>query len=207
MRILRVGLGLLLLLVAVVAVLLAADVRSARDSVRAGDVAFQSRPASASWTSPGTLPFATARRILGLSGPLAFRRAARSFVAVAAAGNGIDNGYSESQARGALEATLTKLAGGSNRPQDSAVENLLGILAFEDTKQVGPAAPAPVDRSLADFQAAVELDPTNDDAKFNLELLLRELLARGVRPGSNSSSGGPAKGHQGAGGGLPGRGF
>jgi hypothetical protein len=64
-----------------------------------------------------------------------------------------------------------------------------------------------VERSVADFQSAVQLDPANDDAKYNLELLLRELLARGVRPGSNGSSTGPAKGHKGAGGGQPGRGY
>ena len=128
-------------------------------------------------------------------------------VVVAAAGNGIDNGYSESRARGTLEETLAHLAQGPDGRQDSAAENLLGILAFKDSQQRGPSAPAPVDVSVADFQAAVELDPSNQDAKFNLELLLRELLAHGVRPGSNGSSSGPAKGHQGAGGGLPGRGY
>jgi len=89
----------------------------------------------------------------------------------------------------------------------SEADNLLGILAFADSTQTGPAAPAPVDQSVADFQAAVRLEPGNVDAKFNLELLLHQLLARGIRPGSNSSAGGPAKGHRGAGGGLPGRGY
>lgn len=203
----RLGLAALLLGAAIATVFLAADIRRSRDGIRAGDVQFAQQPSAATWTASTILPFAAAKRILGLSGPLAFRAAAKSFISVQAAGNGLDNGYSESRDRGALEQVLTGLATGPDSRQDSAAENLLGILAFDDSRQRGPSAPAPVDRSVADFQAAVELDPSNEDAKFNLELLLREMLARGVRPGSNGSSSGPAKGKQGAGGGLPGRGY
>jgi len=203
----RLGSAVFLLVTATFAALLAADLLGWRDALRAGDSEFARQPASAHWSAPSELPFDPALRILGLSGQLAYRRAARSFVSVEAAGNGIDNGYSESRARGALEQVLANLAQGSDRRQDSAAENLLGILAFKDSQQRGPSAPAPVDVSVADFQAAVELDPSNQDAKTNLELLLRELLAHGVRPGSNGSSSGPSKGHQGAGGGLPGQGY
>ena len=157
--------------------------------------------------APSVLPGDPAGAILGLSGQLAYRKAAQSFVAVAAAGNGFDNGYSESRARGDLEATLESLAGGPNRARDSRLENMLGILAFSDSQQHGPSAPAPVERSLAGFRSAVQLDPTNEDAKFNLESLLRALVAHGSRAGGTSGSGGPAKGHKGAGGGLPGRGY
>jgi hypothetical protein len=153
------------------------------------------------------LPFDPALRILDLSGQLAFRRAVQSFVHVQAVGNGIDNGYSESRARGALEAELARLAQGPDRRRDSQAENLIGILAFADSRQRGPNAPAPVERSVAAFQAAVRLDPTNEDAKFNLEWLLRKLAAKGSRVGSKSASGGPARGHKGAGGGVPGRGY
>ena len=191
----------------VVAALLAADLRSWQTAVRSGDATFADDPASASWHVSTLLPFDPALHILGLADQLALRRAAQQFVPVATAGNGLDNGFSESQARGALEEVLTRLGAGPSRERDSEAENLLGILAFLDTKQHGPNAPAPVERSVADFQSAVQLDPADDDAKFNLELLLRELLARGVRPGSNGSSPGPAKGHKGAGGGQAGRGY
>ncbi len=207
MRAFRVGLAAVLLVAALVAVLLAADVRSWRDVLRTGDTQFAQDPASAQWPASSTLPFDPALRLLALSPQLAYRRAARSFVKVVALGNGIDNGYSESRQRGALEAVLTSLARGSDRRQASAAENLLGILAFADSRQTGANTPAPVDRSVADFQSAVELDPSNEEAKANLELLLRNLLAKGVRPGSNGTSSGPAKGHKGAGGGLPGRGY
>ena len=106
---------------------------------------------------------------------------------------------------GSARRVLANLAQGPNRRLDSEAENLLGILAFTDSQQHGPSAPAPVDRSVADFQAAVELDP-----QTGREVQPRAAPAgaarAGVRPGSNGASSGPAKGHQGAGGGLPGQG-
>jgi len=207
MRGIRLACVLALLAAAVFAALLAADVRSWRDTVHSGDLRFAQQQADVNWTASTALPFDPALRILGLSGTLAFRRAAQTFVTVEAAGNGVDNGYSESQARGDLETVLTRLAKSSDRRQSSEADNLLGILAFADSRKQGPGGPAPVERSVSDFQAAAQLDSGNDDAKFNLELLLRELVARGVRPGSNGSSGGPGKGHRGAGGGLPGSGY
>jgi hypothetical protein len=196
-----------LIAVAVVAVLLAADLRSWRSAIKSGDERFAAQPASARWTASTTLPGDPAFHLLGLRVPVDLRRAAQQFVHVVALGNGLDNGYSESAQRGDLEATLTNLARTHDRVEASYADNLLGILSFADSQQRGPAGPAPVERSEADFQTAVQLNPQNVDAKFNLELLLRELIAKGVRPGTNSSSGGPAKGHRGAGSGLPGSGY
>jgi len=207
MRPVRIGVAVVLAVAAVVAALLATDLRSWNTAVRHGDAAFARDPATAAWTASTTLPFDPALRILSLSDQLAFRRAAQSFAQVEAAGNGVDNGYSESQARGALESVLTQLTAGADHHRDSDAENLLGILAFADSTQHGPNAAAPVERSVSDFQSAVQLDPANEAAKFNLELLLHRLLAKGVRPGSSSSPGGPSKGHKGAGGGVAGRGY
>jgi hypothetical protein len=197
----------LLLALAAFAAMLAADLRGWRAGIRAGDAVFAQRPADASWSGSSVLPGDPARAILGLSDELAYRRAVQSFVAVAAAGNGFDNGYSESRARGALEADLADLARGGGAQRDADLENMIGILSFLDSKQSGPTAPAPVDRSVSGFRSAAQLDPANADAKYNLEWLLRALAAKGTRKGSSSGSGGPAKGHKGAGGGLPGRGY
>ncbi len=64
-----------------------------------------------------------------------------------------------------------------------------------------------MDASVADFQAAVRLDANDADAKFNLELVLRKLLAIGSRHGSDNSTGGGSTGRRGGGGGLPGSGY
>ena len=207
MRALRIATSIALIALAVLLACLASDVLSWRNALRSGDRAFARSPASATWTASTVLPSATARDLMGLGLPLRFRGAEQSFAAVQAAGSGYDNGLSETRSRGELEAQLAELARSGHRVIASEADNLLGILAFADSTPTGPAAPAPVDQSVADFQAAVRLEPGNVDAKFNLELLLHQLLARGIRPGSNSSAGGPAKGHRGAGGGLPGRGY
>jgi hypothetical protein len=203
----RVALAVVLLLLAVFAVLLASDLRSWRNAFEAGDTRFAQSPSTAAWTASAVLPGDPAFHILGLGDQLALRRAMQRAIQVEAAGNGIDNGYTESAARGDLENDLSNLAHVSDRLRASDADNLLGILAFMDSQLRGASTPAPVERSVSDFQAAVTRDPANEDAKFNLELLLRALLARGSRAGSNSSNGGPAKGHHGAAGGVPGRGY
>jgi hypothetical protein len=203
----RLALAVVALVAAVFAALLASDLRSWRDGIRDGDTEYAQSPASATWNTPTILPFHLARGILGISDQIAFRRAAQTFVPVHALGNGFDNGYSESRARADLEIVLANLARGSDRTRDAAADNMLGILAFADTQTTGAAQPAPVERAVADFQSAVQLDPTNTDAKFNLEWLQRQLVAHGTRTGNTSSSGGAKRGHKGAGGGAPGRGY
>jgi hypothetical protein len=183
------------------------DVLHWRDAVSRGDAAFARDPSSAVWRPSTVLPSRLTRSLLGLGLALRFRAAEQSFAAVRAAGEGYDNGLSESRTRGEVEGALSDIARSSDRTIASQAANLLGILAFVDATRSGPVAPAPVDQSVADFQAAVRLDPTNADAKFNLERLLHELIAHGVRVGPNAAPGGPTKGHQGAAGGLPGRGY
>jgi ribosomal protein S18 acetylase RimI-like enzyme len=204
---LRLLVAAVALAAAIFAALFASDLRSWQGAVRDGDLRFTQAPTAAGWNASTVLPAGLSRDLLGISGQLALRRAARAFVAVQALGNGFDNGYSESRKRADLEVALTNLARSPDHRRDSAADNLLGILAFADSQQTGASAPAPVERSTADFQSAVQLDPTNEDAKFNLEWLLHELAPHGTRGGGTGSSAGPAKGHKGAGGGLPGKGY
>src|SRR5262249_60218181 len=93
------ALAVLLLCVAVLAALLAADLLGYRSSIRNGDREFAADPASASWSTSTVLP---AGRILGARTDLAFRRAAQSFEAVAAAGPRVRMGVHEAQDRGAV---------------------------------------------------------------------------------------------------------
>lgn len=203
----HVAVAVVLVVAAVAAALLAVDLRSWRTAVARGDAQFAQSPASARWRASTAFPFDPARRILGLPSQLELRSAAQRFVHLRAIGNGVDNGYSESQQRGALEEVLTLLAAGPDRARDSDASLMLAILAFADTRHRGAAAPAPVDQAVGDFQNAVTEDPANADAKYDLELLLRYLVATGKRTGSNGSSAGPAKGHKGAGAGQPGSGY
>ena len=203
----RIALATVTLVLAILVALFAADLRSWHAAVQAGDVRYQQDHAGVAWKASTLLPASLSRGALGISGDLAVRRAATQFAYVRTLGNGVDNGYSDSQRRAALETTLTNLAGSGDRRRDSIVDNMLGILAFQDSQQSGPSAAAPVDRAVSDFESAVELDPSNEDAKFNLEWLRRQLVAHGQRGGGTAGQGTPAKGHKGAGGGVPGRGY
>jgi hypothetical protein len=207
MRPVRTVFGLALVAVGVLVALLAADVRSREEAVRVGDLRFAQEPATARWSASVRLPGDPALRLLGVEADVVFRRVAQRVVAVRAAGKGVDNGVSESRTRGEVEALLANQSRSSDGPRASAADNLAGILAFDDTRQLGPSAPAPVERSVADFEDAIRRDPANEDAKFNLEFLLRSLVAKGVRPGSSGAPGGPARGRRGAGAGLPGHGY
>lgn len=206
MRAARIAIAGVLLVVAVVAAMLAADVRNWQTAIRTGDLRFTQNPGYATWTATSLLPGDPAHALLGIGNQVAFRNAVKTFVTVSAEGQGFDNGYSESRDRAGVEGVLTNLASSPNKQRDSVADNLLGILAYTDSKQTGPYAPSPVERSEADFRSAVSLDPTNEDAKFNLEWLMRQLVAKGSRNGDSGSTGNDHKGHNG-GGGTPGKGY
>ena len=207
MSALRIAIAIALVGVGAILACLAWDVLSSRNAIRSGDRQFAVSAPGATWKANTVLPWDPARDLLGLGLPLRFRTTEQSFAAAKAAGQGFDNGLSETRTRGEVEAELAGLAQSRDRAIASRADNMLGILAFTDSTVSGPIAAAPIDQSVADFQAAIRLDPTNADAKFNLELLLRQLRAKGVRPGANNNAGGQANGHHGAGGGLPGRGY
>ena len=96
----------------------------------------------------------------------------------------------------------------------SRASNLLGVLsvaAWNSTPQPGTSGP---DRSelllsaIASFEQAIVLDPENDDAKYNLQLLLQRgsgLLPTEASAGKNPTPGG--RGSRGAGAGGPGSGY
>ena len=207
MRVARLAGAAGLVALAVVLVLVALDVLRWQHAVDRGDREFASNAQTANWQAHALLPGDPARALLAPGTALKFRAAAQSFAAVQATGTGYDNGLSEAQTRGELEDQLGGLALSGDHRVASDADNLLGILAFEDATSTGPIAPAPVDQSVGDFAAAIRLEPGNVDAKYNLKLLLRLLVATGVRHGNNSGGGGAATGQRGAGGGVPGRGY
>ena len=63
----------------------------------------------------------------------------------------------------------------SSRPHDRALAaNLLGLVAFDQARSQAVTNVAPLlRRSAAAFRRAIVLDPTADDAKANLEAILR----------------------------------
>ena len=89
----------------------------------------------------------------------------------------------------------------------SQAGTLLGVLAFGDLARGGGRNASQAQTALADFAEAVRADPADEIAKFDLELLTRSLVARGVRTGTSEGDAAGATGRTGAGSGVPGQGY
>jgi hypothetical protein len=202
-----------LLVLAGAAALLASDVHGWQRTLRTDDAL---RTVS---SPPVRFPFSAAERLLGVGDDVALRRAIDLYRRNVSVLPRFDNAAAVAVARAQAEDALASIARGGNRAHASQAETLLGILAFGDLKPVSTnpfgipenptAAPGPdqVDASIADFQDAVRDDPTNTAAKYDLELMLRLLVAQGVRVGTSNQSGTSSTGRHGAGGGVPGQGY
>jgi hypothetical protein len=188
---------------AVLVALLARDVGRWPSAVREGDLAASGSAHSerATWSVDEALPDTPARSLLGVGDDVVFRQAAvlfrRSYPSDPAVAASPDGAMLRIRAETALARAIRTDTTG---PRASAASNMLGILALIDaaTSRTGTVA---VDRSVLAFQDAIRLDPSNEQAKQNLELLFRqnsfttsvrgrERLQRSAHAGASASASG-----------------
>lgn len=200
----RLVIAAALVALAVLAVLLAADVRAWDDAVSGGDAVYASSPRDASWT-PETRLGAAAERVLAADDDLTARRALKLYAIAAATHLRLDNATEVQTTRAAAQDALTAAAASGDDLRSSQARTLLGLLTYRASATGG--AQDQVDAAIADFTDAIRADPANDAAKFDLELLLRLSAAQGTRPGQGLGTGSGRGGRRGAGGGSPGRGY
>ena len=92
---------------------------------------------------------------------------------------------------GEAEARLSELAREGGDPVRRAqAANLSGILLYEDALLDPPSAARYLELSLGAFREAVKLDPANEDAKVNLELVAGVLREREERVAGQEGSAG-----------------
>jgi hypothetical protein len=185
-----------LVALAVLAALLAADVRGWQSALREDDALVSTAPKLATW-QPATHLSSPAEYVLGVRDDVEARRAIALF---------LENVN--------VPVRLAAVARSSSGARASQAETLLGVLVFTD---VGPSNdpfqettgidPDQAQASLTDFEDAVRADPSNAEAKYDLELALRALLSQGIRVGAGQQTGAGTSGQQGAGGGVPGNGY
>ena len=205
MRVLRWSAVAVLALLAVVLALAAHDAVSWRSTLRRGDARLASTPANARWRASPLLPGDPARAFLALGDDLALRHAVRAFLVAEATPRGYDNGATQTRVRSGAEIVLADLAAHGAAARASQAGDLLGVLVAKAGRVAGGVTAD--DRARAAFEAAVRRDPSNVDAKYNLELLLRRTKATTTRQGPGSGSGALGHGRRGAGSGTPGRGY
>ncbi len=199
--------AVLCLCAAAAAALLASDVHGWQSAVRAADGAVVADPARSVPSRTGDVfPFHVARSLLGLDDDIALRRA---FVLFRGGYSGIpsrDQSTAGTEARAQAEVALGRVIGAEGDGRRAATAaNLLGVLAFVDSLSGAGQAPAPVERSIVEFQNAIRLDPSNGDAKANLELALSVLHPDSPFQSSRNAATGKRRG--GASLTTPGRGY
>ena len=189
---------------AVVALLLAVDVRSWEDALADGDAVYASSPERATWT-PSTTLGGAAGRLLGVDDDVATRHALQLYSRVAGTRLTFDNATRVQTARAEAQDALVAAAAGSDTHRASQARTLLGILTFG--RNASGVEEDQVESAIADFTDALRADGSNDEAKFDLELLLRASAVSGTRPGQGVGGGFGRGGRRGAGGGTPGQGY
>jgi hypothetical protein len=195
----------LCLAVATIAALAARDAGAWQSSLRAGDVqATGAHPGTSSWTTDETAPFGLARRLLGIDDDLVFRRAVTLFHRAHTGIPSFDNGLAGTAVRVQAEAELAReIRTDPNRARASAAANLLGVLSVIDaTSPTG--SQTPIERSIFEFEDAIHLDQTNEQAKTNLELLYQLTSPPNTPRGSVKRQG---RSHSGASASTPGHGY
>jgi hypothetical protein len=194
----------LCLAAAAIAALAARDAGAWRDSIRAGDVAAAEPGRTPSWTARESAPFGIARRLLGVDDDLAFRRGVALFHRAHTGIPSADSSLAGSALRVAAEAELAReIRSDRNDARASAAANLLGILAVIDASSP-TGSQTPIERSIFEFEDAIHLDPSNEQAKTNLELLYQLTSPPNTNPGSTSREG---RSRSGASASSPGHGY
>jgi hypothetical protein len=164
------------LAVALGSAFLARDVGRRQAALRSGDVAAADatptrRP---SWATVQTVPFGLARRLLAVDDDLAFRRSVALFQRAYRRIPSFDQSLEGIAMRVQAETALAhELRNDRERRRASVAANLLGILAFVDATTAQDSS-VPIERSVFEFEDAIHLDPANEQAKANLELVYQQ---------------------------------
>lgn len=186
---------------AVCCVVIAHDARAWRDALKTGDAVYARAPARARWIADTWLPGDPVGQALGASRDVELRRAVQLYVAAIETRRGFDAGETRLRARSAAESALAAVAAQASPAAASQANDLLGVLQSLDRSGTGD------ELAVSSFRTAVRADPSNLDAKVNLELALRRVRATQVRHGPGTGSGARGTGRRGAGSGTPGRGY
>lgn len=184
---LRIGGAVVCVAAAVVLVLVAVDAHAWSSRLSADDLRYRKDASSPGLWRPAQIsPGGLARHIMGIGDDLAYRRAMRDF-RLGRVTEPISTPAITSH-RIAAEVELTQVADTSgDAKMESQVDNLLGVLGFGLGTQDYGQRQAFFNNAISSFQSAVVLDPSNDDAFYNLEYALDQLQSTGETPAQGST--------------------
>jgi hypothetical protein len=191
--------------------LMALDVSRSRDALVQGDVEYLVTPQKADiWNADTVIPRDLAVRMIGTEDDLELRRAVRAVLLARLADPSVSvSDPAIALLRNAAQARLDYIvASDASAADKSRAAGLLGVIGLARLISETQDRVAALSSTVANLQLAIELDPSNQDAKYNLELALQR--SRGIQltegaGGQNPSPGG--SGSSGAGAGDPGSGY
>jgi hypothetical protein len=183
--------AVLAVVVSVALIAVAVDVLHWDSQVAEQDVRFRAVPDRATYSAPsGLVPFGLAETLLGAGDDLTFRRQLQRYVRVRP--GAVFDAIEYEQRRGELQIELARLSRVDPDPRRrSRAANMLGVLALDPS--VPPGAQDEYSKvvlgAIDSFRYAVELDPSNAEAKRNLELALRIPGTSTLPPNAPSGTG------------------
>ena len=168
----RVALAIVALALAAFLAVLAVDVLRVEQRLGTDDVRFQRSPSEAAlWRVDGILPGDLAWKGLQVSDDVQYRSAVRFFRLSGLRSR--SRTFEQGALQQAAELELSRVGRSDlNRSQRSSAANLRGVLSLVEAATSDTPGQF-LQRSLAEFREAIRLDGRNDDAKYNLELVLQ----------------------------------
>lgn len=195
---LRIGGAAVALVVAIACAALAADVLLLQNGIRSGDTRFASGSLGADlWRPHQILPFGATESLLGVDDDVTYREAIRAFVL----GRPREQPYRDTDLlalRGEAQNQLQAVVDGDESAKRKAeAANLIGVLGFANAAIDSDQAYQYLSEAIGRFRQAIALDPSRDDAKYNLELALTRIKSTPrpqSQPGPRDTRGGTGGG-------------
>ena len=177
---------------AVALTLVAIDVALVPNRLAADDVRFQAAPRlpRTLWNELDFLPGRPGARLLGLSDDISSRRTTALFARIQPGKVAITTPELDAlRGRAQLEVTVQSRRSDDDPQRRAHHLNLLGVLTMSRYSSFGSEASLILARGIGAFQDATETDLANNDAKRNLEILLRRPDAAQLAPNDPSQGG------------------
>jgi hypothetical protein len=162
-----------LLALALVAALIARDAAAVQRTVKQDDLVFlQGQPVyERLWRFDTVLPYMP--DLFGITDDIVFRHAMRKYAAEDRRQRGRLNSFNPGLRAEAQAALSIAERTGLSPARKSKLASLQGVMSYDETLSNPIDASALAGQALEHFHRAVKTDPTNIEAKYNLEYLLR----------------------------------